>query len=183
MTWRLKDEALEADLNRLSNGSFSPSLQTNADTALRIGATGFSVTFGDKKGRHGTSRFCIYLDTDEVEGLAERQREIWSQKSEAEYLEVIEKIKQANPFSTFWGRCKKKEKPMRFMLKDRELQKKLDEISGGDFSERLQESVSKIAPVVVFCFGESPYPEKKHRYMVSFRHDEIEKVEVEEGKE
>ncbi len=48
--------------------------------------------------------------------------------------------------------------------------------------DRLQEGVSKIAPVVVFCFGESPYPETKHRYMVSFRHDEIEKVEVEEDK-
>lgn len=65
---------------------------------------------------------------------------------------------------------------MKFRLKDRALQKKLDEISGGDFTKRLQESVSKIAPVVVFCFGESPYPESKHRYMVSFRHDEIEEV-------
>lgn len=72
---------------------------------------------------------------------------------------------------------------MKFRLKDRALQKKLDEISGGDFSERLQESVSKIAPVVVFRFGESPYPEKKHRYMVSFRHDEIEQVEEEEDGE
>lgn len=72
---------------------------------------------------------------------------------------------------------------MTWKLKDRELQKKLDEISDGDFSERLQEGVSKIAPVVVFCFGESPFPESKHRFMVSFRHDEIEKVEVEEGKE
>lgn len=72
---------------------------------------------------------------------------------------------------------------MKYRLKNQELQRKLDEISGGDFSERLQESVSKIAPVVVFCFGESPYPQSKHRFMVSFRHDEIEKVEVEEGKE
>lgn len=67
---------------------------------------------------------------------------------------------------------------MRYRLKNRELQKQLDAISGGDFSERLQEGVSKIAPVVVFCFGESPYPETKHRYMVSFRHDEIEEVPV-----
>ena len=66
---------------------------------------------------------------------------------------------------------------MTWKLKDRELQKKLDEISDGDFSERLQEGVSKIAPVVVFCFGESPYPETKHRYMVSFRHDEIARLE------
>ena len=65
---------------------------------------------------------------------------------------------------------------MKFRLKNTELQKKLDEISGGDFTERLQESVSKVAPVVVFCFGESPYPESKHRYMVSFRHDEIEEI-------
>lgn len=72
---------------------------------------------------------------------------------------------------------------MKYRLKDRALQKKLDEISGGNFSERLQESVSKIAPVVVFCFGESPFPESKHRFMVSFRHDEIEKVEEEEEKE
>lgn len=72
---------------------------------------------------------------------------------------------------------------MKYRLKDRALQKQLDAISGGDFTERLQESVSKVAPVVVFCFGESPYPESKHRFMVSFRHDEIEKVEVEEGKE
>lgn len=71
---------------------------------------------------------------------------------------------------------------MTWKLKDRELQKKLDEISDGDFSERLQEGVSKIAPVVVFCFGESPYPETKHRYMVSFRHDEIEQIEKEEDK-
>ena len=63
---------------------------------------------------------------------------------------------------------------MKYRLKDQELQKKLDAISDGDFSGRLQESVSKVAPVVVFCFGESPYPESKHRYMVSFRHDEIE---------
>lgn len=65
---------------------------------------------------------------------------------------------------------------MKYRLKDRDLQRKLDAISGGDFTERLQESVSKVAPVVVFCFGESPYPEKKHRYMVSFRHDEIEEI-------
>lgn len=72
---------------------------------------------------------------------------------------------------------------MKYQLKDRALQKKLDEISDGDFSERLQEGVSKIAPVVVFSFGESPYPESKHRFMVSFRHDEIEQVEEEEEKE
>ena len=72
---------------------------------------------------------------------------------------------------------------MTLKLNDRELQKKLDEISDGDFSERLQEGVSKIAPVVVFCFGESPYPETKHRYMVSFRHDEIEQIEEEEDGE
>ena len=72
---------------------------------------------------------------------------------------------------------------MKYRLKDRALQKKLDEISGGDFSERLQEGVSKIAPVVVFSFGESPYPESKFRFMVSFRHDEIEQVEEEEEKE
>lgn len=72
---------------------------------------------------------------------------------------------------------------MKYRLKDKELQKKLDEISNGDFSERLQEGVSKIAPVVVFSFGESPYPESKHRYMVSFRHDEIEQVEEEENGE
>lgn len=72
---------------------------------------------------------------------------------------------------------------MKYRLKDRALQKKLDEISDGDFSERLQEGVSKIAPVVVFSFGESPYPESKHRFMVSFRHDEIEQVEEEEEKE
>lgn len=71
---------------------------------------------------------------------------------------------------------------MTWKLKDRELQKKLEEISDGDFSERLQEGVSKIAPVVVFCFGESPYPETKHRYMVSFRHDEIEQIKKEEDK-
>lgn len=71
---------------------------------------------------------------------------------------------------------------MTWKLKDRELQKKLDEISDGDFSERLQEGVSKIAPVVVFCFGESPYPQSKHRYMVRFRHDEIEQIEKEEDK-
>lgn len=72
---------------------------------------------------------------------------------------------------------------MKYQLKDKELQRKLDEISDGDFSERLQEGVSKIAPVVVFSFGESPYPESKHRFMVSFRHDEIEQVEEEEEKE
>lgn len=183
MTWKLKDEALEADLNRLSNGTFSPALQKLSDTAARLGLTGFSVQFGDKKGRGGTSRFCIHLENDEVEGLAERQREIWSQKSEEDYLKIVERIKRENPFSSFWDHCKKKEKPMRYMLKDRELQRKLDEISNGDFSERLQEGVSKIAPVVVFSFGESPYPEKRHRYMVSFRHDEIEKVEEEENVE
>lgn len=72
MTWKLKDQALEAEMNRMSAGHFSQSLQTQSDTALRIGATSFSVHFGDRKGRGGTARHCIHIYADEVDGLLEQ---------------------------------------------------------------------------------------------------------------
>lgn len=65
---------------------------------------------------------------------------------------------------------------MKYRLKDRDLQRKLDAVSGGDFTERLQEGVSKIAPVVVLSFGESPHEGCKHRYMATFKHEEIEEI-------
>lgn len=65
---------------------------------------------------------------------------------------------------------------MKYRLKDRALQKKLDAIGGGDFTERLQEGVSKIAPVVVLSFGESPHEGRKHRYMATFKNEEIEEI-------
>lgn len=80
MTWKLKDQTLEAELNRLSNGNFSTAIQNLSDTAVRLGLSSFSVQFGDKNGRRGTSRFCIHLENDEVEGLVERQKEHWKGK-------------------------------------------------------------------------------------------------------
>ena len=98
----------------------------------------------------------------------------------AHKVEGATAVIDGDPADFFAGKQYKKEKATHFR---EQTGHNHDEISNGDFSERLQEGVSKIAPVVVFCFGESPYPETKHRYMVSFRHDEIEKVEVEEEKE
>ena len=39
---------------------------------------------------------------------------------------------------------------MKYRLKDRELQKKLDEISGGDFSKRLNETIDALLNVHQF---------------------------------
>lgn len=65
---------------------------------------------------------------------------------------------------------------MKYRLKSKYLQKRLDEISCGDFTERLQESVSKVAPCVVVTFGAYPGEGKHCRFMASFEHKEIEEI-------
>lgn len=59
---------------------------------------------------------------------------------------------------------------MKYRLKSKYVQKRLDEISGGDFTERLQESVSDVAPCVVVMFGEFPH------YTATFDRKEIEEI-------
>ena len=66
---------------------------------------------------------------------------------------------------------------MTVRLKDRELQKKLDEISGGDFSQKLQEKpTSSLSP----NFVEVGFSREKGKivrcFTATFRIDEIEKV-------
>lgn len=59
---------------------------------------------------------------------------------------------------------------MKYRLKDKYTQKRLDEISNGDFTERLQESVSDVVPCVVVMFGEFPH------YTATFDRKEIEEI-------
>lgn len=59
---------------------------------------------------------------------------------------------------------------MKYRLKDKCTQKRLDEISSGDFTERLQESVSDVVPCVVVMFGEFPH------YTATFDRKEIEEI-------
>lgn len=65
---------------------------------------------------------------------------------------------------------------MKYRLKSKFVQKRLDEISGGDFTERLQESVSDVAPCVVVSFGQWPGEEKRLRFMAAFDHKEVEAI-------
>ena len=65
---------------------------------------------------------------------------------------------------------------MKYRLKDKYTQKRLDEISSGDFTERLQESVSKVAPCVVVSFGAWPGEGRHLRFMASFDHKEVEEI-------
>ena len=53
------------------------------------------------------------------------------------------------------------------------MQAKLDAISNGDFSDRLQETVLDNASIVVVSFGESPCECCKHRYVAIFKKEEI----------
>lgn len=62
---------------------------------------------------------------------------------------------------------------MKYRLKDRAMQAKLDAISNGDFSDRLQETVLDNASIVVVSFGESPCECCKHRYVAMFKKEEI----------
>lgn len=59
---------------------------------------------------------------------------------------------------------------MKYRLKHKYTQKRLDEISNGDFTERLQESVSDVVPCVVVMFGEFPH------YTATFDRKEIEEI-------
>lgn len=65
---------------------------------------------------------------------------------------------------------------MKYRLKSKYIQKRLDEISGGDFTLRLQESVSDVAPCVVVSFGKYPGEEKRLRFMAAFDHKEVEAI-------
>lgn len=65
---------------------------------------------------------------------------------------------------------------MKYRLKDKYTQRRLDEISNGDFTERLQESVSDVAPCVVVSFGKYPGEEKRLRFMAAFEHKEVEAI-------
>lgn len=65
---------------------------------------------------------------------------------------------------------------MKYRLKDKYTQRRLDEISSGDFTERLQESVSGVAPCVVVSFGKYPGEEKRLRFMAAFEHKEVEAI-------
>ena len=65
---------------------------------------------------------------------------------------------------------------MKSRLKSKYIQKRLDEISGGDFTLRLQESVSDVAPCVVVSFGQWPGEEKRLRFMAAFDHKEVEAI-------
>lgn len=71
---------------------------------------------------------------------------------------------------------------MKYRLKDQMLQKKLDEISGGDFSKRLQEAKSEKG-VVTVCFGKpAPIipgdrePYEGHAFLATLLKDELEIV-------
>lgn len=65
---------------------------------------------------------------------------------------------------------------MKYRLKDQELQKKLDEISGGDFSEKLQKSVRVLNSVAIGV----PFSREKGKntkwFEAFFFPDEIEEV-------
>ena len=56
---------------------------------------------------------------------------------------------------------------MKYRLKSKYIQTRLAEISGGDFTLRLQESVSDVAPCVVVSFGKYPGEEKRVRCMAA----------------
>lgn len=71
---------------------------------------------------------------------------------------------------------------MKYRLKDKELQRKLDDISGGDFSkalssDRLESVCSPLDPLIEWrvCFGESP-DFLANRFSAIFLHDEIEET-------
>lgn len=59
---------------------------------------------------------------------------------------------------------------MKYRLKSKYIQKRLDEISGGDFTERLQESASEGWPYVSVLFGDLPH------FSATFDRKEIEEV-------
>lgn len=59
---------------------------------------------------------------------------------------------------------------MKYRLKCRYTQKRLDEISGGDFTLRLQESASEGRPYVSVLFGDLPH------FSATFERKEIEEV-------
>lgn len=59
---------------------------------------------------------------------------------------------------------------MKYRLKSKYTQKRLDEISGGDFTRRLQESASEGRPYVSVLFGDLPH------FSATFERNEIEEV-------
>lgn len=68
---------------------------------------------------------------------------------------------------------------MKYRLKDRALQKKLDEISGGDFSPRLQDvwSTNEGRSVATFDFGDYPRDDSIWRkFTATICEDEIEAI-------
>lgn len=68
---------------------------------------------------------------------------------------------------------------MKYRLKDRDLQKKLDEISGGDFSPRLQDvwSTNEGRSVATFDFGDYPRDDSIWRkFTATICEDEIEAI-------
>lgn len=76
---------------------------------------------------------------------------------------------------------------MKYRLKDQMLQKKLDEISGGDFSKKLSETIERelsyplqnpilAIPVAFGDWGADVYGDQSPRYIVRFHIDEIESV-------
>ena len=71
---------------------------------------------------------------------------------------------------------------MKYRLKDKELQRKLDDISGGDFSkalssDRLESVCSPLDPLIEWrvCFGAHP-DFLANRFSAAFTDDEIESV-------
>lgn len=67
---------------------------------------------------------------------------------------------------------------MKYRLKDKELQRKLDEISGGDFSPRLQDawSTNEGRSVATFRFGDDLRCLSGLKFCATFYEDEIEAI-------
>ena len=67
---------------------------------------------------------------------------------------------------------------MKYRLKDKKLQRKLDEISGGDFSPQLQDawSTNEGRSVATFRFGEDLRCLSGHKFCATFYKDEIEEI-------